>query len=142
MSDERFTLKPLESTEGKIIAMNGSTSDSTEDTSSDDSKVDTRVTDEQIEMLKAEQFMREESEADAAKRIFKQSLLPAVQSIVQIAQYSNNERLRYTAAQYVVERNIGRLQDTPPEMGDDPLDRLLASCVEYIQESDSEEGAA
>lgn len=79
--------------------------------------------------------MVEGGEQTTANRIFREALPMAARVIVHTAQHSRNERLRFTAAQYVVERNIGRLADTgilnsSAGIGDkNPLEALLGSIV-------------
>ncbi|MEO7397049.1 MAG: hypothetical protein ABIW84_00640 [Ilumatobacteraceae bacterium] len=88
------------------------------------------ITAEAIAALADERHIMEESETDQAERLFRQNLVPAVQSIVNIALYSDKERLRLQAATYVVERNLGRLQDVVAEQARDPFKDLLAECIE------------
>jgi hypothetical protein len=50
-----------------------------------------------------------ESEEEAAKRIFKEGLVPAAQAIVRIASYGTSESVQLNAAKYVIDRNLGPL---------------------------------
>lgn len=87
---------------------------------------------EDIAALSQERHVMEESETEQAVRIFRQNLVPAVQSICSIALYSDNERLRLQAATYVTERNLGRLQDLIAEQPKDPFKDFLAECIENV----------
>lgn len=68
--------------------------------------------------------VREESDEDATNRIFKENAAAAAQTIANIALFGRNERVRLAAAQYVVERVVGRVQDNPPAPKDDPFSAL------------------
>lgn len=54
----------------------------------------------------------------------------AARSIINIALYSHDERTRLRAAQYVVDRNLGRIPEALQNgNGKDPLEDLLADVV-------------
>lgn len=80
--------------------------------------------DSALQALSQEATLTGASPEDIANQIFKDSLPVAAASIVHSAQFSTNEQTRLRAAQYVVERNLGRLQDTP-QLVDDPFDKFL-----------------
>ena len=63
-----------------------------------------------------------------AARVFRENAVPAAQSIVHLALYSGNESLRFRAAQYVIERNMGRVQDGQP-VDNDPLTTLFGAVT-------------
>lgn len=89
---------------------------------------------EALSSLESERTKLEEITAtDSAERIFRDALPLAAKSIVHLAAYSNNESLRFKAAVYVAERNLGRIQDapplTPPE--DDPFTKLVKELAAY-----------
>lgn len=47
----------------------------------------------------------------AARQLLREGLVPAVKSIVHIAQHSSNDRTRADASKYVIERNLGKVAD-------------------------------
>lgn len=51
------------------------------------------------------------SELQAANQIFREGLVPAAQSIVHTAAYGSTERIKFEAAKYVVERNLGKVTE-------------------------------
>jgi hypothetical protein len=61
---------------------------------------------------------------DCANAIFKEALVAAATSIVNMASHADSENLRFKAAQYVVERNLG----TIPKGGEstDMWDKFLS----------------
>lgn len=79
------------------------------------------LTAEDISSLESERLMFKETEAQMAGRMFRQNLVPAVRSLTQIALHSNSEKLRVDASKYIIERNLGRIQDNPPAPTHDPL---------------------
>jgi hypothetical protein len=64
---------------------------------------------------------------DAAKELLRENLVPAVQEVVNLAAYAKNERIRFEASKYVLERNLGKLADKLP-IGD-MWDTLFAEIV-------------
>lgn len=95
-----------------------------------------------IDGLVLERELLGESEQSHAKRIFKEHLVPAAFSIAHIACFSTNEKLRLDAAKYVVERNLGRIQDDPPKQDDDPYEKLLNACLAEASPTESTGEAA
>jgi len=74
--------------------------------------------------------MEDINERDTAERIFRENLAISAQAICHLASFSANERTRLQAAQYVVERNLGRLQDAPPlHVEKDPFTKLMEECM-------------
>ena len=51
------------------------------------------------------------SEIAAARRLLREALVPAVQSIIDLAAYGKAERIRLDAAKYITERNLGKVAD-------------------------------
>lgn len=92
---------------------------------------------EAIAALADERGIMEETETDQAIRLLRQNLVPAVASICTIACYSENERLRLQAATYVVERNLGRVQDAIIQQAKDPFRDFLADCIENVSRNDN-----
>lgn len=69
-----------------------------------------------------------------ALQILKDNAPYAASSIVHLALYGDNERTRLAAAQYVVDRNLGRIGDEKQDnTTDDPINRLLAEVVTDIE---------
>jgi len=80
--------------------------------------------DDALKSLTAEETIMEHTKESLAKSIFDQNAPIAAQAIAHLAQFSENEQVRFKAATYVVERCMGRLQDAPP-LHDDPLEAFL-----------------
>jgi hypothetical protein len=89
--------------------------------------------DQALESLVEEAPLYGETPEMQAKRIFKENLPLAAQSIAHTAAYSPNESVRLKAATYIVERNLGRLVDANALSTDDPFELLLADCVAELQ---------
>lgn len=87
------------------------------------------VSDEELLALEQERGAFDESEAQQASRIFRQNLILAAQTICKLAREATSEKLRSDCARYVVERNIGRIQDNPPAPVSDPLEALLKNVM-------------
>jgi hypothetical protein len=71
----------------------------------------------------------DETDEEMAKRLFRENLGMAVMSICHTAQHSANEKVRLDAAKYVVERNLGRLQDAQPNAVVDPFEKLMQDLM-------------
>lgn len=84
---------------------------------------------ERIKLLEDETALTEESAETRAQRLFRENLVGAAYSIVDLALNSPSEKLRLSASTYVVERTMGRVQDNPPAPPADPFKELLAQCV-------------
>ena len=92
----------------------------------DDNTPVTDVTDADLEALRDEALiLGEEDESMIAERLFRENLPRAVLSIIKLATSSQSERVRLNASQYIVERNLGRLQDMNPYSGGDALLELV-----------------
>jgi hypothetical protein len=85
-----------------------------------------------LQSLTEEAPLYNETPEQQAKRIFIENLPLAAQSIAHIAAYSVNEPVRFRAAQYIVERNLGRLVDANALSTNDPFSELLAECVSEL----------
>ena len=85
------------------------------------------VTEEQVAALVMErEFKPAESEEELATRIFREGLPVAAQAIAHLARHSKSEKMRFDAARYVVDRNLGRIVDpTGLKRGEDPLKEFL-----------------
>lgn len=85
----------------------------------------TEVTQEDLEILKSEQdIFGEQDEKATAERLFREGLPLATLSIIRLSQSAQSDRTRLDAAKYVVERNLGRIQDLNTGV-EDPLMDLL-----------------
>jgi hypothetical protein len=82
------------------------------------------LTAEDLKSLESERLLYSETESQMAGRMFRQNLVPAVRSLTQIALHSSNEKLRADASKYIIERNLGRVQDNPPAPTHDPMQDL------------------
>src|SRR5580765_602566 len=63
------------------------------------------------ELLQEIVFGPSASEVEAARKIFREGLVPATQSIAHLATFSKNDRIRLEASKYVVERNLGKVAE-------------------------------
>lgn len=91
---------------------------------------------EELKALEEERTAFQETEVQMAQRVMRQNLLGAVQSVSKLALYSQNERVRLASAQYIIERNMGRVQDNAPAPVDDPIEALLADVVGELDADD------
>jgi hypothetical protein len=87
--------------------------------------------DARLEDLAKELAVSDGDQEQAALRVFQENLALAAQAITHIALYGGAERVRLEAAKYVVERNLGRLQDVDPQSATDPWDALLKEVVKH-----------
>lgn len=83
------------------------------------------VTAEDLAALKAEVDTFGEEESALAERLLRENLPMATMSIVKIAQNGSTDRVRLDAAKYIVERNMGRLQDVNPNAKKQPIEAFL-----------------
>lgn len=68
------------------------------------------VSDDAVASLQMERTVNPtETEADLALRLFREALPHAAQSIIHMSQHAVSEANRYKAAQYVIERNLGKI---------------------------------
>lgn len=74
-----------------------------------------------------------ETEEQMARRAFRQALPGAAQAIIDIAHHGMNERTRLTAAQYIVERNMGKVGQDPALANTDTLRGLVEGLTEEIR---------
>ena len=92
---------------------------------------------EKLNALGQERELMGENERQQSERLFREHLVPATYSLCQMAVYGENERLRMEAARYVVERNIGRVENGVLTPSDDPYEALMAACVRDVEEADT-----
>lgn len=90
------------------------------------------VSAEELKALEDERSIFEETEVQMAQRILRNNLVASIHSVTKMALNSANERIRLAAAQYVIERNMGRVQDNAPPPADDPIADLLGSVVSEV----------
>jgi hypothetical protein len=74
-----------------------------------------------------------ETEEQIARRIFRTALPQAAKEIVDIAVGSTNDRTRLQAAQYIVERNLGKVGDDPAHASDDLLRGIVEDFTREIE---------
>jgi hypothetical protein len=96
------------------------------------------ITPDDEALLNSERDFTGETVTQQSQRMFQENAPAAVKSIIMLAKHGTNERIRLQAAQYVVERVLGRVQDNPPKAEDDPYQILLAECVRYIKDEDTD----
>lgn len=71
---------------------------------------------------------------EIANKQLEKGLVPAVTTIIQLAQHAEAESLRLKAAQYVVDRNLGRI-NTKDTGDSDPWSKLLAGITRAEDEA-------
>ena len=71
-----------------------------------------------------------ETEEQAARRIFRMALPSAARTVVDIAENSLNDRTRLQAAQYIIERNLGRVGEDVAHASSDAL-RMMVDGFEH-----------
>jgi hypothetical protein len=76
----------------------------------------------------------DKSMTQVAETLLEENLPQAVLAIVHMSQHSPNERIRLNAAQYIVDRNLGKITDQGMVGDSDPLERLLGACVKNVDE--------
>lgn len=81
--------------------------------------------DDAVAALNQERVFTQETPAEMARRIFKESAPNAAASIVHVALYGSNERLRLDASKYVVDRVLGRVGEDVNIGVDSPLDAMI-----------------
>ena len=93
------------------------------------------LTQRDLDVLITDAQRLEESPSVHTKRIFERNAMGAAQSIVNLALASTNDGVRLKAAQYVVDRTLGRVQDAKPVTidPDDPWSKLAADCVRDME---------
>jgi hypothetical protein len=85
-----------------------------------------------LKSLTEEAAVWDETATQHAQRLLKENLPLATQSICHIAIYGVNENTRLRAAQYVIDRNLGRVMDTNALTTEDPFENLLADCIAEV----------
>jgi len=85
-----------------------------------------RQLDETITALSEEWNPEHEDLDEVAKKVLRKGLVPSIQSIVDVAMHSSDEKQRMIAARYVVDRNLGPLTSANPlTRAEDPLEALF-----------------
>ena len=90
--------------------------------------------DSAIEALNTERRVHtDETPAQTARRLMHENGPGAALSIIHIALYGSNERLRLDASKYVVDRVLGRVGDDVNQGEDSPLDAALRRMQEAAE---------
>jgi hypothetical protein len=93
------------------------------------------IPDEAIAALNMEkQMMPEKSDIERTREQFRQSAPAAAAALIHLALHSQNERIRFQSAQYVVERVLGRPGEENPH-GRTPLEALMEGVLSVTDES-------
>lgn len=71
-----------------------------------------------------------------ARKILQDGVVNAARSVVSLAMHADKESVRFQAAVYVLERNLGRIQDNPPTPVEDPYMDLVERCIEKVYEEE------
>ena len=89
--------------------------------------------DEALSALEMESSVHgSESDAECATRILCENTPRAVLAIVHLAQHSANEQTRLRAAQYVVDRVLGRIGENNPAGNEDPFERMTKALTSPV----------
>ncbi len=81
--------------------------------------------------VQAEWNVSETDPSEAAQGLLRDALIPALQSIVNIAEHSPDHKLRFDAAKYIVDRGLGTLNHANPAAAPKaPLDKFLEQVYE------------
>lgn len=91
----------------------------------DDANPSIEVSEEELEVLKTESDVLGGDEVTQAERLFKENLPGSVLQLVKLATHAQSERVRLDASKYIVERNLGRLQDINPSAAKQPLEAFF-----------------
>lgn len=86
---------------------------------------DDLVTEDQVKALAEERDITGDDEQAQAERLFKEHLPSAVLTIISLARNAASERVRMSAAQYIVERNLGKITDRTIAEEQDELRQLV-----------------
>lgn len=93
---------------------------------------DTSLTNDQIRSLESEARILREDELATAKRVFKQHLPQMAATICNIALHSPSERTRLSAAQYAIDRIMGKPSDKDTASAD-PMVQFLEQMHEISE---------
>jgi hypothetical protein len=88
-----------------------------------------------IEALNSERrtLYPDETQAQTARRLMQENSPGAALSIIQIALYSPNDRLRLDASKYVIDRVLGRVGEDLNQGEDSPLEAALKRMQEAAE---------
>lgn len=81
----------------------------------------------------AEKTLLSTSYEDQTRNHLQRAAPAAARSIINIALYSQTERLRLQAAQYIIDRNLGRIGEEKQSSQTNPLEDLLADVVQTAE---------
>jgi hypothetical protein len=94
----------------------------------DETVGDIEVTDEEIDALKDEaSVIHGGDQKEFAQNLLDQNAFRAIMQIVKLSTEATNERIRFDASKYVIERVLGPLSTIKPEVdvSKDPIYQLL-----------------
>ncbi len=77
------------------------------------------ITEEDVKALEMERDILGDDEEQQAIRILKENLPTVVHAVVKLARTASSETVRFNAAKYVIDRNLGRVTD--PEVTEDDV---------------------
>ena len=96
--------------------------------------MDAPLSDDELQMMQQEITLTKEMTGldgnTQARKILQDGVVSAARSVVGLALHADKESVRFQAAVYVLERNLGRLQDNPPAPVEDPYMDIVNACVE------------
>ena len=70
-----------------------------------------------------------EDESTETKRVFQEAAPDSARAIVRISHFGSNERTRLAASQYVIDRVLGRIQDTATKPVDSPYADVMREII-------------
>jgi hypothetical protein len=66
---------------------------------------------------------------EVLKRILRESAPLAALAVAHLAVHSSSERMRFNAATWILDRNLGKITENPSTAEKDPFALLLEECV-------------
>lgn len=84
--------------------------------------------------IDANQALTGEDAAAQARRYLNDATVEAAKSLVNLALYASKENVRFQAAALILDRNLGRVQDTPPKPPEDIFKSIMADVARKVED--------
>ena len=96
------------------------------------------VQDDLLNALITERTMNpEEGEEILARRLLREQVAGAVLNVNHIARHGTNERIRYEANKYIIERVLGKVGDDAFGASSSPVDDFISDVTRYVANADN-----
>lgn len=102
------------------------------DPDTDEDTPDDMLSDEDIKALETERNTMSESFEDMGRRHLKEALPSAIASIVRLAEKGGTDTIRFKAAQYIIDRNLGPVTSQTNDVSKSKHEELLDSITMTI----------